>query len=124
MKRKILIVEDDVAQAKMLEEYMLMHDFYVHLVDNGDDVLQECRVYKPDVVLLDIGLYGISGVDACALIRSDEELKDTVIFAVTALHYEEFLQEYKRRKMFDDYVEKPVIMRELLEKINNYVSRV
>lgn len=80
---KVLVVDDnpDVAQAVgwMLEE--IGHRY--HVVHDGRRALPEAREYRPDVILLDIGLPGMDGYEVCRALREDELFKDTPIIAQT-----------------------------------------
>ncbi|MDQ0321963.1 signal transduction histidine kinase [Pararhizobium capsulatum DSM 1112] len=80
---KVLVVDDNVdvayAMGWMLEEI----GYEYELVHDGREALQAARYYKPDVILLDIGLPGMNGYEVCQAFRQDELFKDTTIIAQT-----------------------------------------
>ena len=79
----ILVVEDDSA----LREFLctaLADDFDVTGAVSGEEAVEVARRLRPDVVLLDVMLPGLSGLDVVRLIRSDPGLKDTPVLVMTA----------------------------------------
>ena len=69
MKKRILVVEDDQALARVLTDNLTYSGFEVEAVDGGDEVLAAARAFGPDLVLLDVMLPGTNGFDLCGLIR-------------------------------------------------------
>jgi DNA-binding response OmpR family regulator len=122
MVQRVLIVEDNPAHAKMLSYCLKHRGFQVACIENGDDVVSECESFRPDLVLMDIEIPGISGMEACMLLRKDKKFAKLPIFAVTAMNRVQFMHE-EQHKHFDEYIEKPVILNELLMKINEYLAR-
>jgi CheY-like chemotaxis protein len=119
---KILIVEDNPVHAKMLSYCLEHRGYWLRCVENGEDVLSECHSFQPDLVFMDIEIPGISGMEACMLLRNDLTFSDLPVFAVTAMHRVQFLHEENHR-YFDEYIEKPVILSELLAKIIDYLEK-
>lgn len=120
MKKKILIVEDNQINSKMLTYFLQHNDFITTSINNGDAVLDECIQFRPDLVLMDIEIYGVSGAHACIKLRKIKEFENLPIFAVTALTYDKFNKE-ARNARFDEYVEKPIVLNDLLGKIKSYI---
>jgi signal transduction histidine kinase len=104
---KVLVVDDMVEVAQtvgwMLEEmghtYQLVHD--------GREALQAARAFRPDVILLDIGLPGMDGYAVCRLLRQDAELQGTTIVAQTGWG-EDRHKNSAAEAGFDDRLVKPV----------------
>jgi DNA-binding response OmpR family regulator len=80
--RKILIIEDDTDAADVLEAYLRRDSFDVLIAENGTKGLEMARRLKPDLILLDIMLPGISGTEVLASIRRDS---DVPVIMVTAM---------------------------------------
>jgi two-component system cell cycle response regulator DivK len=120
MSKKILIVEDNEINSKMLTYFLEQNGFLTKSINNGNDVLDLCYEFKPNVILMDIEIYGISGVDACIKLRAEKEFEALPVFAVTALAHEKFNKESHQAR-FDEYIEKPIILGELINKIRNYM---
>jgi DNA-binding response OmpR family regulator len=68
-KKRILIVEDDAALAKVLSHNLTFEGFQVQAVGQGDAAINVAKTFAPDLVLLDIGLPGMSGLELCRIWR-------------------------------------------------------
>lgn len=120
-KAKILVVEDNAVNLELFMDLIRMggHDC-IHST-KGEDVLDIVKREKPDLLLLDIQLPGIDGMEVGKILRSDEETKYLKVIALTAYAMkgdkEMFLE-----KGFDGYIPKPVKMKEFLEAIEGYLE--
>jgi CheY-like chemotaxis protein len=109
---KVLVVDDNIDVADvtgwMLEE--IGHEYIA--INDGRDALREAISFRPDAILLDIGLPEIDGYEVCRVLREDERFKDTVIIAQTG-----WGQEKDRQKAldsgFDKHLTKPVSLETL-----------
>ena len=82
--KKILIVEDEFDILKLIEFNLKKEGFDVIAVSDGESAIKEVRSNKPDLILLDLMLPGISGLDVCHLIQKDEGLSQIPILMLTA----------------------------------------
>ncbi|MDF3047646.1 MAG: cell division response regulator DivK [Candidatus Midichloriaceae bacterium] len=121
MNKKILIVEDNEINSKMLSYFLQQNGFETICINNGNEVVNKCHEFLPDLILMDVEIFGISGIEACIRLRMLENFKNIPIFAVTALSHEKFNSEAHNAR-FDEYIEKPIILSELLEKIVKYMG--
>ena len=116
MAKNIYIVEDEPDIREALTYNFKKEGFNTFEFSNGDDCLQAINKKKPDVLILDIMLPGISGLDVCRDIRSDEALSNMAIIMLTAKG-----EEIDRIVGFelgaDDYVTKPFSVRELILRV-------
>jgi two-component system cell cycle response regulator DivK len=122
MNKKILIVEDNEINSKMLSYFLQQNGFDTICINNGNDVVNKCYEFTPDLILMDIEIFGISGIEACIKLRALKPFENIPIFAVTALSHDKFNSEAHNAK-FDEYVEKPIILSELLTKIKTYIEQ-
>ncbi|MEZ5406118.1 MAG: response regulator transcription factor [Verrucomicrobiia bacterium] len=119
MKTKILIVEDDPSIRLGLEE-MLQDDFEIATCDRGDQVIERCEKFKPDLIVLDIMLPGVSGYDICKTLR--QRKVSSLILMLTAKSQE--LDKVIGLDLgADDYVTKPFGVRELQARIHALLRR-
>jgi two-component system cell cycle response regulator DivK len=81
---KILIVEDNALNIKLFCDLLTAHGHETEPVTDSRDALEVARSFKPDLVITDIQLPYVSGIELMELLRADEELKDVPIMAVTA----------------------------------------
>ena len=116
---RVVYVEDDDRLARLTTQYLQSHRVEVHLVTRGDQVVPEVLRVRPDVVLLDLMLPGLDGLDVCRQLRSRT---DVPIIMVTA-RTEEADRVLGLEGGADDYVPKPFQSRELLARIRAQARR-
>lgn len=114
----ILLVEDDTSLANWVCEYLTEQDFNVIHVERGDLVLNEIKKDTIDLVLLDVMLPGLNGIEVCRLIRQHCQVP---IIMLTA-RADEFDEVIGLEAGANDYVIKPVRPRALLARINRQLS--
>jgi two-component system cell cycle response regulator DivK len=81
---KILIVEDNALNIKLFCDLLAAHGHEPEAVTDSRNALDKARAFSPDLVITDIQLPHVSGLDLIRLIRGDKQLADTPIMAVTA----------------------------------------
>ncbi len=114
----ILLVEDDISLANWVCEYLTEQGFHVIHVERGDLVLDKVKTEAVDLVLLDVMLPGLNGIEVCRLIRQHAQVP---IIMLTA-RADEFDEVIGLEAGADDYVIKPVRPRALLARINRQLS--
>ena len=80
----ILVIEDEAHILELLRYNLEAQGYNVVLTDNGKDGLEKCKETNPDLVLLDLMLPDIDGIDVCKKLKSDEHLKNIPIIMLTA----------------------------------------
>src|SRR3546814_15204732 len=83
MKPKILVVDDDMALAEMLTIVLRGEGFDPHVVGDGTQALSAVREIRPDLVLLDLMLPGMNGIDVCRVLRADSGVPIVMLTAKT-----------------------------------------
>ena len=81
---KILVVEDNALNIKLFCDLLNAHGHQTEPVTDSREALEAARTFKPDLVITDIQLPHITGIELMQLLRADDELKDVPIMAVTA----------------------------------------
>lgn len=122
VKRKVILnVEDNPALRTLLREFLHHNGFTVVEAVDGEEAIRIADQIKPDLILMDIQLPKLSGLDATRAIRSSPGSNQIPIIAVTgfALSGDE---ENARGAGCDDYVAKPYDLDVLLEKVQEYVG--
>ena len=120
--KKILIVEDEFDILKLIEFNLKKEGFDVIAVSDGESAIKEVRSNKPDLILLDLMLPGISGLDVCHLIQKDEGLSQIPILMLTAKGEESDVVKGLEAGA-DDYVIKPFSVKVLLARIKALLRR-
>ena len=120
MNDLILIVEDEVATAEILADYLRLENYTTHLLSDGLPVVSWVREHKPALVLLDLMLPGKSGLDICKEIRSFS----SVPIIMTTARVEEIDRLLGLELGADDYVCKPYSPREVVARVKTVLRRV
>ncbi|MDW3220819.1 MAG: response regulator transcription factor [Acidimicrobiales bacterium] len=115
----VLVVDDEPAFREGLRQALKQEGFIVHLAADGEEALEVWRAYKPDVVLLDVMLPRMSGIDVCRAIRAVDE---TPVIMVSARN-EEIDAVVALEVGADDYVAKPYRVRELVARMRTVLRR-
>ncbi len=118
---RIAVIEDN-ADNRLLLRVMLQRTFDVVEFDNGPDALAAFAVACPDLVVLDVSLPGMNGLEILSHIRADRTLAGLPVVAVTAHAMAGDRQKFLTAG-FDDYVTKPIVdERILLDAIDGLLS--
>jgi CheY-like chemotaxis protein len=118
---KVLLVEDDEG-ARLLYSYMLVVAGYkVKAVRNGLEALAEIQVNRPNVIVTDIAMPVLSGLDLIVAVRSNEEFADLPVVAITS--FGEKLRKQARLAGATDAIDKPTDLSRMRDVIESAVSR-
>jgi DNA-binding response OmpR family regulator len=119
MKRRILIVEDNVGLASVLSDNLILEGFDVQTADDGNLAITKAREFAPDLIVLDVMLPGKDGFELCGLLRQGRR---TPIVMLTARSQKD--DRIRGLKLgADDYVTKPFDLEELLARIHAVLRR-
>ena len=121
-KKHILIIEDEKDIAELLEYNLGAGGYYTYVANNGETGLKVARKQNPDLILLDLMLPGIQGLDVCRIIKTDEDTKNIPIVMLTALGQEENIVKGLESGA-DDYITKPFSFKILLARIKSVLRR-
>jgi two-component system phosphate regulon response regulator PhoB len=119
----VLVVEDEPAIATMIRYNLEKKSFVVHTTDDGEEALYLINEIKPDVVLLDWMLPGLTGLEVCARIRADDKNRALPVIMLTAKG-EEHDRVYGLETGADDYIVKPFSPSELVARIHAVLRRI
>ncbi len=104
---RILVIEDNLDQVHTLALLLKEMGHSVDYAINGYVALDVARRFKPEFVLLDLGLPGVTGFEICTQLRQDPELQSVKIIATTAYTQPEYAERAKQVG-FDGYLTKPI----------------
>ena len=121
-KQAVMVVEDEAHIATMLRYNLEKAGFAVIEVANGDEALQQIAEHKPDAVLLDWGLPGVSGYEVCRQIRASSEHRTLPVIMLTA-RGDEVDKVRALDNGADDYVTKPFKVGELIARLKAVMRR-
>ncbi|MBT3182003.1 MAG: response regulator transcription factor [Deltaproteobacteria bacterium] len=118
MPKKILIVEDEVMLLETMKTRLEFSGYEVVIAENGKDGAFKAISEKPDIILADLMMPELSGFDMIKIIRSNSDLKEVPIIAVSALGRDEDMKKAKEVGA-NEYVVKPYNSADLLKKIED-----
>ncbi len=120
MAKKVLIVEDNELNMKLFNDLLEAHQIDTIQTRNGNEVLDLAREQKPDLILMDIQLPEVSGLDVTKWLKADEELKHIPVIAVTAFAMKGD-EEKIREGGCENYISKPISVVNFLEVVQKYL---
>lgn len=115
-KGTILVVEDDRSLADVLSYNLRQEGYEVHLAHDGQDAITQVQIKQPDLVVLDLMLPVVDGLEVCRQIRANQSTRDTLVIMLTAKE-EESDELIGFTIGANDYVTKPFSVKVLLQRI-------
>ena len=119
---RILVVDDDKDFSALLQTKLEVEGFRVEEVADGEAALRTIAKRKPDLIILEVNMPKMNGMEVCRTLRSDEKTKNIPIVMLTARD-EEVDRILGLEFGADDYVTKPCSIRELILRIKNVIRR-
>ena len=116
-KDKILVVDDDPAALLFASSVIRKAGYEVFEAETGDQALEQAREHVPDLILLDVMLPDISGIEVCRIVKSDPDLKGTIILLFSAIQTEPGDKALGLETGADGYLVKPIQHKELTAQI-------
>lgn len=120
--KKVLVIEDNPKNMKLVRALLLMGEYRVLEAETAEDGLKMAREEKPDLVLMDLQLPGMDGLEATRSLKAEDAFKQTPVVALTS-HAMEGDDEKARQAGCDGYVTKPIDTRSFLDTIEQYAGR-
>ncbi len=120
--KKILVVEDNPVNQKVLQKLVTILGHSAIILEDGFKAIETVMTESPDLILMDIQLVGISGIDITRQLKTDERFKSIPLIAVTASATVEDKEFIIRESMCDDYISKPFTPKGLAEKISRFIT--
>lgn len=117
----VLIVEDNELNMKLFRDLLEAHGIDTVEARNGRLVMDIAREKKPDLILMDIQLPEISGLDVTRWLKEDTELKDIPVIAVTAFAMKGDEQKI-REGGCSDYISKPISVTHFMDMVHKYLK--
>ena len=121
MSKTVLIVEDNELNMKLFQDLLEAHGIETLETRNGLDVMEIARENKPDLILMDIQLPEVSGLDVTKWLKDDDDLKTIPVVAVTAFAMKGD-EEKIREGGCEDYISKPISVVQFLEVVNKHLN--
>jgi two-component system, cell cycle response regulator DivK len=121
IRKKVLIVEDNDLNMKLFNDLLVAHGYGTLQTKDGTEALALARQYRPDLILMDIQLPEVSGLQVTQWIKSDDLLRSIPVIAVTA-----FAMKGDEEKIRDGgceaYIAKPISVSSFLKTVERFLS--
>lgn len=113
---KVLIVDDELDILEFIQYNLEKEGFEVDTAVNGREAIDKAKKFAPDLILLDVMMPEMDGLDVCRTVKADPDLQHIPVFLVTA---RAMVQERERgfQAGADDYITKPFANKELLDRV-------
>ncbi len=121
MSKTILIVEDNDLNMKLFNDLLQAHGYTTLQTKDGREALKMARDHRPDLILMDIQLPEISGLEVTKMIKEDDDLKAIPVIAVTAFAMKGD-EEKIREGGCEGYIAKPISVANFLQTVAKYLN--
>ena len=119
--KRVLIVEDNELNMKLFNDLLEAHGYYTLQTKDGVEALRMARAHRPDLILMDIQLPEVSGLEVTKWLKEDDELRSIPIIAVTA-----FAMKGDEQKIRDGgceaYIAKPISVASFMSTVERFLS--
>lgn len=122
MATKIAIVDDDRVTLAVIEKALILDGFWVYSAKDGEEGLELVKQEKPDILISDMLMPKIHGVDLCKKVKESHELQHTRVILMSAVYKKIAYKDLIRESGADDFIEKPVDLNTLKGKINKLLK--
>ena len=120
---KILVVDDDLDIIEILKYNLNKSGYLVKSAKNGIEAIKRAKKFMPNIILMDVMMPEMSGIEACSEIKQIDELSETMIIFLSA-RSEDYTQLSAYDAGADDYISKPIKPKILLKKISNIAKKI
>jgi two-component system, cell cycle response regulator DivK len=119
--KRILVVEDNELNMKLLNDVLEAHGYEVMSTGRGEVAIEWAQQYRPDLILMDLQLPDLSGLEATTQLKANAGTRDIPVIAVTA-----FAMAGDEKRALDHgcdaYVAKPIVLRDFLNLITGFIG--
>jgi two-component system cell cycle response regulator DivK len=121
MKKTVLIVEDNELNMKLFNDLLEAHGYATLKTSHGIEAMELARAHKPDLILMDIQLPEVSGLEVTRWLKADEELKSIPVIAITAFAMKGD-EERIREGGCEAYMSKPISVSKFIATVKTYLE--
>ena len=120
-RKRVLIVEDNDLNMKLFNDLLEAHGYFTLQTKDGVEALRMARLHRPDLILMDIQLPEVSGLEVTKWLKEDDKLKSIPVIAVTAFAMKGD-EEKVRQGGCEAYISKPISVMSFLETIRRFLA--
>lgn len=119
---RILLVDDEPDILEIVKYNLSLEGYQIHTAENGEDAIKKAKIHKPHLIILDVMMPVMDGMEACEKLRIIPELSETIITFLTA-RGEDYAQVAGFEVGADDYITKPIKPKVLISKVKALLRR-
>ena len=123
MKNKILLIDDEKDILEFLSYNLIKAGYKIDQAENGDEGLKKLKTFKPDLIIVDVMMPVLDGIEFCSIVRSNPQHENIMIVFLTA-RSEDYTQIIALESGADDFISKPIKPKLLITKINSLIKRM
>lgn len=120
-KDKVFIIEDDLPALESLKSLLLTSGFEAEGDNTSKEIMKTVKSFAPNIILLDLLMPGLGGLEVCQMLNSDEQTKDIPIIVLSAIANPADIKKAYGLGVVD-YLTKPYIYSELEKKIRKFID--
>lgn len=121
MKKTVLIVEDNELNMKLFNDLLEAHGYATLKTSHGIEAMELARAHKPDLILMDIQLPEVFGLEVTRWLKADDELKSIPVIAITAFAMKGD-EERIREGGCEAYMSKPISVSKFIATVKTYLE--
>ena len=122
MAKKIMVVDDEESLVELVKAVLEQEDYEVITAADGNECLKKLKSVKPDLILLDMMMPGMSGREVCEKIRSDPKTKNLKVAFLTVAKFSETGRDVLKKMNVMDYITKPFDNDNLVKRVSKMVG--
>jgi len=119
---RILLVDDEPDILEIVKYNLSLEGYQIHTAENGEEAIKKAKIHKPHLIILDVMMPVMDGMEACEKLRIIPELSETIITFLTA-RGEDYAQVAGFEVGADDYITKPIKPKVLISKVKALLRR-
>jgi two-component system cell cycle response regulator DivK len=121
MSKTVLIVEDNELNMKLFNDLLQAHGIKTLLTSSGVEAIELARAHMPDLILMDIQLPEVSGIEVTKWLKDDDRLKSIPVIAITAFAMKGD-EERIRQSGCEGYLSKPISVGKFVQTVQSYLG--
>ncbi len=115
---KVLVVDDNINFLQLAQMALGTEEYEVFTATDGQDGLEQARKLKPDIILMDVMMPRVSGLELMRMLLAEEDLKDIPVLVMTASHFDPSTEQvFKQERNIKGFLQKPCPVNTLREQI-------
>jgi CheY-like chemotaxis protein len=121
----MLIIDDNVEFKTMVSCYFSALDYKVELADNGRDGLEKVKTFKPDVILLDVMMPDIGGIEVLRELQTSDEARSVPVIILTGTYFDQHMNElFRQESNCKEFLSKTTELAYLEKKVASLVKKL